>query len=104
MLPIINFQDYVNSREEEKNRIRKLSALSTRSQNVKGLLHNIDDIIECLFVTKHFNELNQIIGKQNNLDGYMMKVVIDALKAYDAQLCGKIDELNNNMKKELVDN
>lgn len=45
MADIIKFQQYVNAKDEEKRRIKQISLLSTKSKNIKGLLHNISDSV-----------------------------------------------------------
>ena len=50
MADIIKFQEYVYSKEEKKKCIKKISALSTRSKNIKSILHNIGSSIECSLI------------------------------------------------------
>lgn len=94
MANIINFQNYVNSNEEEKRRIKKMLVLSTMNKNIEGLLYNIKDSVGCSFVTKHVGEMNQIIGKENMLDSNMIDVIVESLSAYRNTVCKQIDELN----------
>ena len=65
---IINFQQYVNAKEEEKKRIRRVSTLSNRCSNIDGILHSMSDSLGVSLVTKHFGELNQIVGKEHIID------------------------------------
>ena len=94
MADIIKFQEYVKSKEEEKRRIKRVSVLSTRSKNIEGLLHNINSSIGCSLVTRHFGEMNQIVGRENILDPDMLNVIIDSLDDYYNDICGQIRELN----------
>lgn len=94
MADIIKFQEYVGSKEEEKKRIKRISVLSTKCKDIEGLLHNINSSIGCSLVTKHFGEMNQIIGRQNILDSDMLDVIIDSLDGYYNDICGQIRELN----------
>ena len=87
MADIIKFQEYVDSKEEEKKRIKKVSVLSTRSKNIEGLLHNINNCIGCSLVTRHFGEMNQIVGKENIIDQDMLNVIIDSLDNYYNDIC-----------------
>ena len=96
MALIINFQEFVNSIEKEKIRIKEISMLLTKSQNVRGLLHNISNGVGSpSVITRHINEVNQIVAKENILDDSMKKVLAGLLSDYDRQICEKIAELND---------
>lgn len=95
MADIINFQQYVNSKEEEKKRIKRITTLSTIVDNVQGLLHNINDSLSCSLITKHLGEMNQIIGKENILDSNMLSIIVQSLSTYCNTLHDQIDELND---------
>ena len=95
MADIIKFREYVNSKEEEKKRIKKVSVLSTKSKSIEGLLHNINNSVGCSFVTRHFGEMNQIVGKENIIDPDILNVIIDSLKDYDIKIHEQINELNS---------
>ena len=94
MADIIKFQQYVNAKDEEKRRIKQVSLLSTKSKNIEGLLHNISNSVGCSFVTKHFGEMNQIVGKENILDPAMLEAIINFLKDYNSKICEQIKELS----------
>lgn len=94
MTDIIKFQEYVNAKDEEKKRIKQISILSTKSKNIKGLLHNIDTSVGCSFVTRHFGEMNQIVGKESIIDPATLDVIIVSLKDYYNKICEQIKELN----------
>lgn len=94
MADIIKFQEYVNAKDEEKKRIKQISILSTKSKNIEGLLHNIASSVGCSFVTKHFGEMSQIVGKENILDSATLDVIINSLKDYNSKICEMIKELN----------
>lgn len=102
MATVINYQKYVNAKEEEKKRIKQISTLSTKSKNIEGLLHNIDNCVGCSFVTKHFGEMNQIIGKENIIDPATLDVIISSLKAYNAKIHEQIKELNSYDTKTAI--
>lgn len=93
MAVIINFQAYVNAKDEEKRRIKRVSFLVSKRQNISGLLHTIDDCLGCSFVTKHIGELNQIVGKEHIIDNDLMNVIIAAIKSYDCDIKTEIDKL-----------
>ena len=94
MADIIKLQEYIDSKEEDKKRIKKVSALSTKSKNIEDLLHSINNSVGCSFVTRHFGERNQIVGKENIIDPDILNVIIDSLKDYDNKIHGQINELN----------
>lgn len=94
MADIINFQKYISSKEEEKERIKRVSALSTRSKNIESLLHDIDSSIGCSLTTRHFGEMNQIIAKDNIIDPDTLSVIFNSLNNYYNAICEQIKELN----------
>ena len=94
MADIIIFQKYANSKKEEKNRIKQVSVLSTKSKKIEGLLHNIENSIESSFITRHFGEMNQIVTKENVIDADVLAMIIHALKGCDSEIHEKIKELN----------
>lgn len=91
---IINFQQYVNTKEEEQKRIRRVSSLSNRCANIDGILHSISDSLGVSFVTKHFNELNQIVGKEHVIDKELYNVVVNAFSDYKKSIKDEIEKLN----------
>lgn len=91
---IINFQQYVNAKEEEKKRIRRVSALSNRCSSIDGILHSMSDSVGVSFITKHFGELNQIVGKEHIIDDGLYDVIVNALSDYKKSLKDKIEALN----------
>lgn len=93
---IINFQQYVNAKEEEQKRIKRVSALSNRCASIDGILHSMSDSIGVSFVTKHFGELNQIVGKEHIIDDGLYDVIVSALSNYKKSLRDEIEELNNS--------
>lgn len=93
---IINFQQYVNAKEEEQKRIRRVSALSNRCASIDGILHSMSDSLGVSFVTKHFGEMNQIVGKEHIIDDGLYDVVVKALSDYKKSLRDEIEELNKN--------
>lgn len=93
---IINFQQYVNAKEEEKKRIRRVSTLSNRCASIDGILHSMSDSVGVSFVTKHFNEMNQIVGKEHIIDDGLYDVIVNALSDYKKSLKNEIEELNKN--------
>ena len=92
---IINFQQYVNAKEEEKKRIRRVSALSNRCASIDGILHSMSGSIGVSLVTKHFGELNQIVGKEHIIDDGF-DVIVNALSDYKKSLRDEIEELNKD--------
>lgn len=95
MADIIKFQEYVNAKEEEKKRIKNVSILSTKSKSIEGLLHNIENSVGCSFVTRHFGEMNQVVGKENMIDSDILNVIINSLKDYNANIGEQISKLNS---------
>lgn len=91
---IINFQQYVNAKEEEQKRIRRVSALSNRCTSIDGILHSISDSLGVSLVTKHFGELNQIVGKEHIIDDGLYDVIVNALSDYKKSLKDEIEMLN----------
>ena len=91
---IINFKQYVNAKEEEQKRIRRVSALLNRCASIDGILHSMSDSIGVSFVTKHFGELNQIVGKEHIIDDGLYDVIVNALSDYKKSLKDEIEALN----------
>lgn len=91
---IINFQRYVNAKEEEQKRIKTVSALSNRCASIDGILHSMSDSLGVSFVTKHFGEMNQIVGKEHIIDDGLYDVVVKALSDYKKSLKDEIEKLN----------
>ena len=91
---IINFQQYVNTKEEEQKRIRRVSALSNRCSSIDGILHSMSDSVGVSFVTKHFGELNQIVGKEHIIDDGLYDVIVNALSDYKKSLKDEIEVLD----------
>lgn len=90
---IIKFQEYINAKEEEKKRIKQVSVLFAKSKNIEGILHSISNSVGCSFVTKHFNELNQIVGKENIIDDELLNVIINSLNDYNININERIKGL-----------
>ncbi len=97
MAEIINFQQYKNMKEEEKKRLKLVSALSNRCSNIDGLLHSMNDSIGVSFVTKHFGDMNQIVGKEHLIDDALYDVIVNALSDYKKSLNDEIVELNKSI-------
>lgn len=93
---IINFQQYVNAKEEDKKRIRRFSALSNRCASIDGILHSMSNSLGVSLVTKHFGELNQIVGKEHIIDDGLYDVIVNALSDYKKSLKDEIEKLNNS--------
>ncbi len=93
---IINFQQYVNAKEEEQKRIRRVSALSNRCVSIDGILHSMSDSVGVSFVTKHFGELNQIVGKEHIIDDGLYDVIVNALSDYKKCLRDEIEKFNSS--------
>ncbi len=71
-----------------------VSSLSNRCANIDGILHSMSDSLGVSFVTKHFNELNQIVGKEHIIDDDLYDVVVKALSDYKKSLRDEIEALN----------
>lgn len=93
---IISFQQYVNAKEEEQKRIRRIFTLSNRCASIDGILHSMSDSVGVSFVTKHFGELNQIVGKEHIIDDGLYDVIVNALSDYKKSLRDEIEKLNNS--------
>ena len=93
---IINFQNYVNAKEKEKRRIKRVYALSNRCANIDGILHSMSDNLGVSIVTKHFGEMNQIVGKEHIIDDGLYDVIVNALSDYKKSLKDEIEELNKS--------
>ena len=91
---IINFQRYVNAKEEEKKRIKIVSSLSHRCASIDGILYSMSDSLGVSFVTKHFGEMNQIIGREHIIDDGLYDVIVNALSDYKKCLRDEIEVLN----------
>lgn len=94
MAEIINFQNWVNMKQEERDRLKKISVLSNMSALVDGIIHNIYDSVGVSIVTKYFNEVNQLVGREHALDSEILNAIVEALITYKDSLCEKIEELN----------
>ena len=95
MADIIIFQAYVNAKDEEKKRIKKISMLSSKRDSLLRLLNSINNSIEISMVKKCFGELNQIVGKENIIDNDLQRVIITAIEQYKEGIQHKISELEN---------
>lgn len=91
---IIDFVAYKNMKEEEQRRVRMVSVLSNRRATVDGLLHSMNDSIGISFLTKHFGEMNQVVGKEHIIDKDLLTVIVNALSDYKKSLSDEITELN----------
>lgn len=94
MTEIINFQQYKNMKDEEKQRLKLISTLSDKCTNIDILLHSLCDSIGISFVTKHFQEGNQIVSKEHYLDDDLCNIIGDALFDYKKSLTDEIIKLN----------
>lgn len=81
-------------RRKKKKRIKQVSVLFAKSKNIEGVLHSISNSVGCSFVTKHFNELNQIVGKENVIDDELLNVIINFLNDYNININERIKCLN----------
>ena len=54
----------------------------------------MSDSIGVSFVTKHFGELNQIVGKEHIIDDGLYNVIVNALSDYKKSLKDEIEALN----------
>ena len=54
----------------------------------------MSDSVGVSFITKHFGELNQIVGKEHIIDDGLYDVIVNALSDYKKSLKDKIEALN----------
>lgn len=54
----------------------------------------MSDSLGVSLVTKHFGELNQIVGKEHIIDDGLYDVIVNALSDYKKSLKDKIETLN----------
>ena len=54
----------------------------------------MSDSLGVSFVTKHFGELNQIVGKEHIIDDGLYDVIVNALSDYKKSLKDEIEALN----------
>lgn len=92
---IINFQAYVNAKDEEKKMIKQISMLSTKRDCALELLHNINNSIGISLVTKNFSELNQVIARENNIGKDLLNIIVAAIEQYKEDIQHEIDDLEN---------
>lgn len=78
MATVINFQEYVNAKEEEKRRLKRISSLMSRKEYMQKLAYSIKDSIGCSFITKDMGEMNQVIGREHILDDDLRRMVMEA--------------------------
>ena len=56
----------------------------------------MSDSVGVSFITKHFGELNQIVGKEHIIDDGLYDVIVNALSDYKKSLRDEIEELNKD--------
>ena len=54
----------------------------------------MSDSVGVSFVTKHFGELNQIVGKEHIIDDGLYDVIVNTLSDYKKSLKDEIEVLN----------
>ena len=95
MRNIINFRAYVEAQNEERKRIKKLSVLSSQKESMLNLLQAIDDCLGASLLTKQINEHNQIVGKENPIEGRLLDVLISSVEQCVDDVDCEILELEN---------
>lgn len=94
---IIDFKQYKNMKDEEKEKFKITSALLDKCTNIDVLLHSLCDSVGVSLVTKHFGERNQIVDKEHFLDEDLCNVIGDALFDYKRALNNEIAKLNESI-------
>ena len=90
---VINFQRYVNAKEDEKRRIKTISVLNNRLSAINAILNSIDDCIGVSLVTKYFGESNEIVGKEHIIDNSMCQIIVSSILDYKETIKNTIEEL-----------
>lgn len=96
MAIVIDFQAYVNAKKEEQERIRKISILSSKNDNITSVLCNIEDSISVTLVTNHFGDSSRIIKKENLLGNDLLEAIIATIKQYKENIQYEIMELEES--------
>ena len=94
MATVINFQEYVNAKEEEKRRLKRISSLMSRKEYMQKLAYSIKDSIGCSFITKDMGEMNQVIGREHILDDDLRRIVMEAIRQHNIKVQEEIEELS----------
>ena len=94
MATVINFQEYVNAKEEEKRRLKRISSLMSRKEYMQKLAYSIKDSIGCSFITKDMGEMNQVIGREHILDDDLRRMVMEAIRQHNIKVQEEIEELS----------
>ena len=94
MATVINFQEYVNAKEEEKRRLKRISSLMSRKEYMQKLAYSIKDFIGCSFITKDMGEMNQVIGREHILDDDLRRIVMEAIRQHNIKVQEEIEELS----------
>ena len=92
MATVINFQEYVNAKEEEKRRLKRISSLMSRKEYMQKLAYSIKDSIGCSFITKDMGEMNQVIGREHILDDDLRRM--EAIRQHNIKVQEEIEELS----------
>ncbi len=93
MATVINFQEYVNAKEEEKRRLKRISSLMSRKEYMQKLAYSIKDSIGCSFITKDMGEMNQVIGREHILDDDLRRMVMEAIRQHNIKVQEESEEL-----------
>ena len=96
MAIIINFQTYIKCKKEEQERIKKISILSSKKDNITSVLGNMEDSISVTLVTNHIGDSGRIIKKENFLGNDLLDVIIAAINQYKENIQYKIVELEKS--------
>lgn len=91
---VIDFQSYIKAKEDEKKRAKRVISLLSRKDSISKLLHNIDSSLGVSILTKHANNMNQIVHEEHMLDKDLLKLVISAVQGYKDNLQSEIDKMD----------
>ena len=91
---VINLEMWKQSKEEERKRLRNILTISNRISSIDGIINNIDDCVGVSIITKHFDSVNGVIGKESLIDEHLLNVIYKAIDTYKEELNQQLNELN----------
>ncbi|MCI8661511.1 MAG: hypothetical protein HFG54_14920 [Lachnospiraceae bacterium] len=95
MADIIFFKAYVRAKEDERKRMRNISMLLSKKENLFTLLHKMYDCIGCSFIVENFGKNYQVYENEYEIDKELLNILLQTMQKYYDELQNRIICLEN---------
>lgn len=92
---IVNLNNYKKSKQEEKERIRKIYVNNNHIKTINSLTQNAKTCMGISIITKHIDSYGEIDVKEIGIDSDLLNVILDAINTYKEALMCDIKEFGS---------